>query len=365
MIVKSLKLRNFRNYEDETVYLAPGMNLITGKNAQGKTNLLESLVYLSLTRSHRIANDKALIRKGFPFAHILCEFTDEKRDMVIEAVIHESGKTLRVQKQPVKKSSEFIGLLNVVLFAPDDLRIFTDAPMERRKVINQEITKVSSVYFQALSRYQALLKERNLLLKREQVDLRFLATLEEQMISCQSIIIKMRKDFVECIDQEIGDAFKKLSGQEIDVHVKYHCCIKDFDQIETALQNMYSEKRELDLKNQVTSAGIQKEDMKFELNGMNVIETASQGQKRILMMSFKLALLAYIQGQTNKKPVLLLDDVLSELDYERQKRLLDLVKGPCQCLITSTDIPDFLKEKGMKEMVIENGSVKNGGQLDE
>ena len=145
MYIKNIQLRNFRNYENAYIEFNPSINLITGANAQGKTNLLESLVYLSLTRSHRIVDDKKLIRNDEMFAAIDCKFVDtDEKD--IEVIIHPNGKTLMIHKRPLKKSSEFIGLLNVVLFSPDDLRIFNDQPKERRRVINQEITKVSTKY---------------------------------------------------------------------------------------------------------------------------------------------------------------------------------------------------------------------------
>ena len=158
MQIRTLQLRNYRNYERAVIRFAPGMNILTGLNAQGKTNLLESLVYLSLTRSHRLNDDQQLIRSGCEAARISCAYEDgiERK---IEAVIHKGGKTLLVNGQPVHRSSEFIGLLNVVLFAPDDLGLFTDAPRERRRLMNQEIAKISPAYLKAVSRYQNLLRE--------------------------------------------------------------------------------------------------------------------------------------------------------------------------------------------------------------
>ena len=161
MIIETLRLRNFRNYENLSVSFDPKLNVITGKNAQGKTNLLESIVYLSLTRSHRILNEKKLIRENMPFAEIRCTFSDKDERKELGAVIHPQGKTLIVNRYPVKKSSDFIGLLNVVIFSPDDLYLFNDMPRERRKVMNQEITKISPKYLLSLNRYQNFLKERN------------------------------------------------------------------------------------------------------------------------------------------------------------------------------------------------------------
>ena len=143
MIVRSLRLRNFRNYENAYIQLDEGMNIITGNNAQGKTNLLESLVYLSLTRSHRILDEKQLIRTDMPFGDILCRMEDET-EKELHAIIHSRGKTLMINGNPVKKSSDFIGRLNVVLFAPDDLYIFNDQPRERRRIMNQDFQELEA-----------------------------------------------------------------------------------------------------------------------------------------------------------------------------------------------------------------------------
>ena len=360
MIVKNLKLRNFRNYERAEIQFNPGMNLIMGKNAQGKTNLLESLVYLSLTRSHRISNDKKLIKEGAPFADIQCLYEDDM-EREIEAVIHPNGKTLLVRRQPIKRSSEFIGLLNVVLFAPDDLSIFTDAPRERRRIMNQEITKVSSKYLISLNQYQNLLKNRNVLLKNHNVDQTLLDTLDEQMSRAQITIIKMRKDFIEKIQQGLPQKYIELAEDDSKVSVTYKCCLEeipeDDEEIYQKLLQMHREAREKDMEYHMTTAGCHHDDLFFEMNGSNLINTASQGQKRMVMLSFKLKLLNYIEYETKKRPILILDDVLSELDYQRQKKLLEMVKEPYQCVITATEIPVFLKNQEMSKFYIENGKI--------
>ena len=357
MILRTLKLRNFRNYESAEICLSPGLNLITGQNAQGKTNLLESLVYLSLTRSHRISDDRKLIHEGSDFADIRCEYEDD-RIQSLRAVIHPKGKTLMVRGQPVRKSSEFIGLLNVVLFAPDDLRVFSDQPRERRRILNQEITKVSGKYLLALNHYQNLLKERNVLLKAQNRDLRYLDILDEQMAREECRIIQERNSFIHQIQSIMPALYRDIASDDITVTVRYKCCIEDPENVsEDILCQMHRDSREKDLENRVTSAGIHREDILFELEGKNLITLASQGQKRMTMLAFKMALLRYIQNTTGKRPVLLLDDVLSELDPIRQKKLLDMVKAPYQCIITSTDLPEYLNREEITEFTVSNGTV--------
>ncbi len=356
MIVKSLKLRNFRNYEKAEVTFSPGLNLITGKNAQGKTNLLESLVYLSMTRSHRISNDRRLIRNDAPFADISCVY-DDGMERELEAIIHPKGKTLKVRRQPVKRSSEFVGLLNVVLFAPDDLTLFTDSPADRRRVMNQEITKISGRYLAALNRYQNLLKDRNILLKNDRIDRSLLDTLDEQMAAMEVMIVQIRRKFCESIDAGITNYYRELSGDSVIVRMKYKCCITETENLEEALLKMHRDARDHDLEKHVTTCGIHHEDLIFEMNGTNITMLASQGQKRMTMLAFKLALLDFIRTETDRSPVLLLDDVLSELDSERQQKLLEMVCEPYQCMITATEVPQFMKDADMKQFVIEDGSL--------
>jgi DNA replication and repair protein RecF len=358
MIIKTVKLRNFRNYKYSEFEFNKGLNFITGNNAQGKTNLLESLVYLSITRSHRILDDKKLIKDGEMFADIKCSFIDEDKMKDIETIIHPKGKTLMVHHQPVKKSSDFVGLLNVVLFSPDDLTIFSDAPKERRKIINQEISKISNKYLSALSNFQNLLKERNLLLKQYSVNQILLDTLDEKISEYELVIIQHRKIFIEMIDSYITAIYHKLSEDITDVHVKYKSCIENEISYESILK-AHKENRQRDIENHVTSFGIHREDILFEMNGKPLIECSSQGQKRMTVLSFKISLLKYIQKETGKLPVLLLDDVLSELDHQRQIKLIEMVGNEYQCIITSTDIPSFLRNKEMKIFQIENGNLIN------
>ena len=362
MIVKALYLRNFRNYEKTSVVFDPDLNVITGHNAQGKTNLLESLVYLSLTRSHRIADEKKLIRNDMPFADIRCSFEDSGAVRNLQAIIHPHGKTLRVDHVPVKKSSDFIGLLNVVFFSPDDLYIFNDHPQTRRKIMDQEITKVSPGYLSSLNKYRNLMKERNDLLKSPNVDMRYLEILDEQMADVMVPVIQKRIVFAERINQSVSSLYRELSmDSEADVRIRYKSCCETADR--DHLLSMLKDSRQRDLDYRMTNTGIHREDLIFEMNGINLVQQASQGQKRMTMLAFKMSLLRYIRAETGKLPVLLLDDVLSELDYDRQRKLLDMIKGNYQCIITATEIPEHMRSMSYTGFTVEDGNVigLNGG----
>ena len=365
MIIQNLKLRNFRNYENIDVSFHPGMNVITGENAQGKTNLLESMIYLSLTRSHRIANEKKLIREDQPFGQIDCTFFDEKENKNLRAIIHPNGKSLFVNGYAVKKSSEFIGLLNVVLFAPDDLYLFNDQPRERRRIMNQEITKISSSYLLSLNVYQNLLKERNISLKKESVNEMYIDTLDEKMAEEEVRILKERKKFTDSINSRISDIYRDLAMDDIEVKVEYKSFLKDEITKENILK-VHRENRTKDMEYHMTTTGIHREDMIFSINDKNLIQLASQGQKRMVMLAFKMALTEYIQSETGRKPVFLLDDVLSELDETRQNRLFEMIQKPYQCFITSTEIPSFIRNRDFHEYVIRQGNIRDykGGQYE-
>ena len=355
MIIENLSLKNYRNYSSASVDLSSEFNVISGANAQGKTNLLESMVYLSLSKSHRTNDDSLLIKHGCEYAKISCRFKSgvEKN---ISALIRSAGKTLMIENQPVLKSSAFIGQLNVVLFAPDDLRIFEDQPRERRRMMNQEISKISNRYLISLNNYQGLLRQRNILLKQKKIDMNYLDTLDEQMIKEEVKIIHSRRVFVEEINQLLPDIYQKLSTENIKSKMVYHCCIDNSESAEE-LNSMLKSAREKDMETGTTTSGIHREDLSFTMDGRNLIETASQGQRRMMMLAYKMALLQFIQKISKDTPILLLDDVLSELDIEHQKRLISMVHKPCQCIITCTEIPAFLKEQNAAEYYIENGTI--------
>lgn len=356
MIVRHLELIQFRNYENVSIDLSSHTNLLTGLNAQGKTNLLESLVYLSLTRSHRISDEKKLIRENYDFASVSCIYEDEGKEHTLKAVIHRKGKTLFVDGHPVSKSSEFIGLLNTVLFSPDDLGIFNDSPKERRKIVNQEITKVSSSYLNALNKYQSYLKQRNAVLKSDTVDESLLDIMDEQMSSYESVIYRERLQFTDLINQYISKIYQILSDEKSEIRLHYVHCYENSNT--EYICNVRKKYRKKDYLLHMTTFGTHREDFIFLKDGRNVIECASQGQKRMILLSFKMSLLIYIKNKIHKRPVLLLDDVMSELDHNRQKKLLEILDDRYQCVITATDIPDYLKNENYREFHICNGNIE-------
>ncbi|MBR2990454.1 MAG: DNA replication/repair protein RecF [Solobacterium sp.] len=360
MIVTGLRLRGFRNYGSCEVEFHPGINLIVGANAQGKTNLIESLVCLSLTKSHRLKNDQKLIMEGADHADIACVCVNGKKKR-LRMVIHKDGKALMYDRQPVKRMSDFIGLLNVVLFSPDDLSLFNDAPRERRRVMDQEIGKINSSYLHAVSRYQNFLKEKNNLLKTPVPDETYLDILDERMIEEEITILKERKQFIASLNETVPGIYRELSQEEDRISIGYETYVSFEDDLKEELVRIHRNNRVRDLEYRMSINGVHRDDMRFLMNEQSIPDIASQGQKRMTVLAFKMALAEYIKTHTGESPVLLLDDVLSELDRHHQERLISKVRTAEQCFITAAEMPETIK--GLEPSVYEvvNGTVRQTG----
>lgn len=344
MILKKLKLRNFRNIEHCEIELDPGINVFLGNNGQGKTNCIESVMFSSTTRSFRVTNDNAMIRHDSPFASIECTIEEEGRKTVLSSVIHGKGKSLFVASRQVPKASEFVGKLNAILFSPNDLEMFNISPKERRKLMDMEIGKISSRYNAALLSYQKCLKERNNALKLE-CDLMLLKSLETQMIEAQVQILESRMVFVEFLNQRLSSKMKQLCDEELELGVKLRSWIdlSDKSKLRECMLQKYEETRERDVLLKVTGNGVHRDDIEFTMKGIPLNEIASQGQKRMVLLAIKLCLIDFVRMTKKTSPVLILDDVLSELDQNNRIRLFQVLDKSVQTLITTTDL-DELKE---------------------
>ncbi|MCI5774135.1 MAG: DNA replication and repair protein RecF [Erysipelotrichaceae bacterium] len=355
MKISQVHLRNFRNYHDEVIKFDDHLNIIIGDNAQGKTNILEAIVLCSNCRSFKDVDDEAMIMHGEAFGDCEICFIDDK-PLKVKVIISPKGKTLVANNNIVNKTSDFIGLLNVIIFEPSHIAFFDKAPSYRRKIIDMEISKVDKKYVYALNNYYKLLKERNAYLKTNDIDLNYLAVLEAKMIDYQQIIISKRKELVDIINKRLSKLYSKLNDQTLDLKLNYQCCIDEGD-IKENLINMYKQNHKKDLLFNVTNAGIHREDLVFRLNGHDISDVASQGQKRLAIIAFKLMLINYIKYKTNKLPILLLDDILSELDEAKQALLLNTISSDIQTIITTTMINSNLYEKSFKVIKIKNGKV--------
>ena len=352
MKINQIRLKNFRNYDSCQFIPDPHMNVIIGKNAQGKTNLLESIVLLSTTRSHRAVRDQDMIREGQDFCKAECRL-DTEPEMVLSAVIHGKGKTLMIHQKPISRSSEFIGKLNAVLFAPSKVR---------RRLMDVEIGKVSPRYMQALSAMMKLLKERNSLLKREHVDNAMLEVLDQQMIEQQLTIITMRRQFIARMNESLSRMYSTLAEEEAQVRAAYHTITEQTGPaaMREEISRKLLENRERDRILKTTSSGVHRDDLSFQLNGRDVLSYASQGQRRMIVLAWKLSLIDFIADQLHELPVLLLDDVLSELDQQKRVNLFSLISPEIQTFITTTEIADLLPflSRKVKIAEIDSGQIR-------
>ncbi|MBE6124937.1 MAG: DNA replication/repair protein RecF [Erysipelotrichaceae bacterium] len=363
MYVSSIRLRNYRNYENQIINFDKGMNIVIGNNGEGKTNLLESIYLLSTTRSHRIDDNKELIRFDCEFGSVEGNVIFNNQSSKISVVVHKKGKTLMINNNPVRKNSEFIGKLNAVLFAPDDMNLFDDSPKIRRRLFDIEIGKLYSVYMYSLSNYLKYLKERNNYLKGN-VDRLMLETLTEIMYEPQIQIIKERNNFINRVNRYLSIYYSQISGEEHDLKIEYRSVITEKENEEVMKQQLtrlYENIRERDIYLKQTNTGIHREDYVFYLDGRNVSMYCSQGQKRTVILALKMAVVQIIYDIRKEYPVLLLDDLFSELDSNRRYNVLKMLPSSIQTIITTTDAreAELIRDKNVNFINIEKGMMEN------
>lgn len=329
MLIKNLRLNNFRNYDRIGLEFDPHLNIITGNNGTGKTNILESIIVVSNTKSFRTVEDSDLISKNKDFARI--ELTSDENQFKV--VINKKNKSLYINNNLSRRTSDFIGKLNAVLFKPSDLELFTQSPQERRKLLDIELSKLSVKYVQALLKYNSLLKDKNKLLKEIEPDEMLLKVINESMAPLIKIIIEEREKFFDFINEYISTNYSLISGNFVDIHISYKKCCEIFevkDKLDAAMEKDYYYHH--------ATFGPHRDDYSFTMDEYDINTIASQGQKRMVLIAFKFALVRYIQFINKKTPILLLDDILSELDKGNQERLLNIIPENTQVVITTTDI---------------------------
>lgn len=349
MIINNLYLRDYRNISKINISFHPKINIIVGENGAGKTNILESMVFTSNTRSFRTSDDEDLIMKGKEASLIEIQGDNDYR-----VVISRQGKSLFINRQLVLKTSEFIGRFNCILFKPSDLELFTQISKERRKILDVEIGKINHEYLNSLVLYTKLLKDKNHLLKQSSIDNIYLESIEETMVDKIYLIETRRKEFIDYINEHIQDIYFKLSNRLDNISLIYKKCFPiDIDSIAQAIKKNHDK----DFLYHHTVLGPHRDDILFKFNDYPIHTIASQGQKRLVIVSFKLALAKYIEAKTNERPIILLDDILSELDIANRQRLLDYIQNVGQTIITTTDIMGLNSLNISQVIKIEKGAL--------
>lgn len=358
MIIESVSLSNFRNYEHMELKFDRETNILFGDNAQGKTNILESLYVSGTTKSHKGSKDKEMIRFGQEEAHIRTVVKKNEMDYEIDLHLKRSrSKGIAINKLPIKKASELFGILNIVFFSPEDLNIIKNGPAERRRFLDFELCQLDKIYLYNLTKYNKVLMQRNKLLKEIVFRPDLLETLpvwDEQLILYGKKIIKRRSEFIRELNEIISDIHKKISGGKEQLVLSYEPDVKD-SEMESELR--YAKAK--DLKFCSTSVGPHRDDMSFQVNDTDIRKYGSQGQQRTSALSLKLSEIELVKKVIHDTPVLLLDDVLSELDSNRQNYLLNSIHD-IQTIITCTGLDEFVKNRFQinKVFQVKEGTVK-------
>ena len=357
MKIKQLKLKNYRNYDLLELEFDDSTNIFYGDNAQGKTNILESIYLCGTTKSHRGTKDKDLIKFGEEESHI--EADVEKNGVCFKIDIHlkkNSPKGIAINKIPIRKASELFGIINIVFFSPEDLNIIKNGPSERRRFIDLELAQLDKVYLNDLSNYNRIVNQRNKLLKDVYDKKELLDTLDAwdlQLVHYGNKIIERRNLFISQLNEIIENVHNKLTGNKENIKIYYEPSIGNTNLEEAILRN-----RERDIKLKSTSVGPHRDDICLMVNGIDIRKFGSQGQQRTAALSLKLAEIELVKKVIGDTPILLLDDVLSELDKNRQNYLLDSISD-IQTLITCTGLDDFVNNRfSINKIVrVENGKV--------
>lgn len=357
MIIKTLELKDYRNYETLEIGFGPGINILYGDNAQGKTNILEAIYLAATTKSHRGTRDSDIIRFGEDEGHIRIMLFKNDVDTKLDIHLRKSRtKGIAIDGKKIKKASELLGLLNVVFFSPEDLNIIKNGPGERRRFTDMELCQLDDFYLYNLNNYNKIVNQRNTLLK----DVYFNPSLKEtieiwdsQLVSYGSKVIERRKTFVDQLNEVIGPVHEKLSGGRESLKIIYEPNV-DIDDYEREL----SASTERDIKSKMTNVGPHRDDFIFMTGDIDIRKFGSQGQQRTAALSLKLAEIEIVRKLINDTPILLLDDVLSELDFGRQQFLLESI-GEVQTIITCTGVEDFVNSRLEIDKLfnISNGSL--------
>ena len=359
MLVERLKLNYFRNYETLDLHPRPGLNVIVGENAQGKTNVVEAVFFCAFGRSHRTARDGELINHGMAGGYVGLDLNTQAGQRRIEMKLRAGErKQVFIDRLQAQRSGELMGVINVVMFSPEDLELVKGAPAERRRFLDMELSQLRPAYYYRIQQYNAALKQRNALLKGEpgrerpaQEVREQLYIWDEQLAAAGADVMRMRAEFVAGLSAIARELHRSISGGRELLSVSYAPSVDPAPyggDIRAALQEaLYASALE-DIRRGFTTAGPHRDDLSVALGDSPVRVFGSQGQQRTAALSLKLSELALLKEAKGEAPILLLDDVLSELDEPRQRALLEAMEG-CQCFLTCTSLAG-LERAGMKDI---------------
>jgi DNA replication and repair protein RecF len=341
VIIKKLYLDNFLSYSKQYAELSDNLNIIVGKNAAGKTNLVESIYFSSLGKSSKGLKDKELINWSNPKQGARVKLLIQKKYSAHTVDIHidEAGKKrILADNLPVSRIGELIGIINIVFFSPDEMGLVKESPVDRRRFLDISLSQQNKLYFYSLTKYNKLLAQRNKVLKFHKNKANFVDMLNlvtNSMLECEEYILLRRKEFLEELAPLAKEEHNYLTSNKENLELLYETEAVDYEDVKGSLEKLYKEALEKDSKLEYTTVGIHRDDIKIMANGIDIRKFGSQGQQKTTVLSIKLAELNMFHLRTGERPILILDDVLSELDTTRRKALFERIKG-VQTLITCT-----------------------------
>ena len=354
MQIKRIGLKNFRNHQSLSFDFSENLNVLTGNNAVGKTNVVEAIYYLSLARSFRTNDDEDLIKKNQDRAEIDAVIVEGEITRKIKVIITKAGKVVMINGKNISKLSELSKCVNVILFQPKDVSLFSGPPKERRNFLDISISKKSAIYLDYISRYEKVLKERNDLLKADTINQTLLDVTTELMVKLSGSIISYRQMYVKDINDILNKITRALTSEKGKFELKYYPFVAYDANFTENAKKAFKRAEESDFKHKQTSIGVHREDISISLNGRDIATFGSQGENRIAALALKLSPYFLIDDK-DKKPIIVLDDVMSELDHNHQEKLIAFLRKFNQVFITGTklDIPDcnhLLINKQTKEV---------------
>lgn len=362
MFIYDINLTNYRNYEKLTINFENKVNVILGENAQGKTNVIESIYVLAMAKSHRTSNDKDLIHWNEEYAKIEGRVQKRNGPLSLQLVISKKGKKAKSNHIEQHKLSQYVGNMNIVMFAPEDLNLVKGSPQLRRRFIDMEIGQVSPVYLHDLSQYQKILQQRNHYLKllqtRKQKDHTMLAVLTAQLTEMAVRIVVKRLEFIRLLQTWANPIHHGISRGLERLEIRYKQSIdvseaKDLTKMIKIYEERFEKIKDKEIERGITLAGPHRDDLQFFVNEKDVQTFGSQGQQRTTALSLKLAEIELIYSEIGEYPILLLDDVLSELDDYRQSHLLNTIQGKVQTFVTTTSV-DGINHDTLKQAATYN-----------
>ena len=361
MFIKKLMLINYRNYEKLDINFGKGVNVFIGDNAQGKTNILEAIYYCAFAKSHRTTRDRELINWNNHESYISLGIAKERLDKKIDIKILKDGKkAIKVNSIKINKIGELFGIFNVVMFSPEDLKIVKDSPGVRRRFIDMELCQLNKKYYYNLVQYNKVLNERNVVLKNKNLSEEMLDIYDEQLSFYGEYVIKERLKYFEKLNYYGVQVHKDITSNKENIEFKYQSTIKDLSKIKENFYEALKKSRKKDIEKGISTIGLHRDDFSIFINNVDIKNFGSQGQQRTAVLTIKFASLRIIKEITGEYPVLLLDDVLSELDFSRKKYILSTI-GEIQTVITCTGIEDIYSylDSNSKIFKVMNGIVSN------